>query len=104
MKEEAIWQRIGEEVEDRKEGKAEEIGEQQALYTRAKRRGNVLPDRVVLNPERQHTGNDFTGSIDRISRKFDTRIQYAAEMKILSLLSNLSIVVGCRMDLLCFAS
>jgi hypothetical protein len=47
-------------VEDRKEGTIEGIGEQRALYTRAKRREGANPDRVGLNPKRQRTGTDST--------------------------------------------
>jgi hypothetical protein len=50
----------GEGVEDRKEGTAEGIEEQRALYTRAKRRGGALPDRAGLNRKRQRTGTYFT--------------------------------------------
>jgi hypothetical protein len=46
-------------VEDRKEDTTEGIGEQPALYTRAKRRGAANPDRAGLNRKRQRTGTDF---------------------------------------------
>jgi hypothetical protein len=50
----------GEGVEDRKGSTTEEIEEQRALYTRAKRRGGALPDRAGLNPKGQRTGSDST--------------------------------------------
>jgi hypothetical protein len=53
----------GEGVEDIKEGTTEEIVEQRALYTRAKRRGRALPDRAGLTRKRQLTGSDFTFTI-----------------------------------------
>lgn len=43
-------------IADRKEETMEENEEQRALYTRAKRQGDAMPDQVELNPKRQHTG------------------------------------------------
>jgi hypothetical protein len=53
----------GDGVEDRKQQMTEELEEQRALCTGAKRRGGALPDRVVLNPKRQRTGTDSTLAI-----------------------------------------
>jgi hypothetical protein len=39
------------------------IEEQQALYTRAKRREGALPDQAALNPKRRRIGNQTTDTI-----------------------------------------
>jgi hypothetical protein len=51
------------EVDDRIEGTKDGIGEQRALYTRAKRRGAANPDRAGLNPKRQRTGTETTNIV-----------------------------------------
>jgi hypothetical protein len=50
-------------IEDRKEETTEEMVEQRALYTWAKRREGALPDRVGLNPKRQRTGSFSTSTL-----------------------------------------
>jgi hypothetical protein len=50
-------------AEDRNEGTTEVIGEQRALYTRAKRRGGANPDGAGLNRKGQRTGTETTEQI-----------------------------------------
>ena len=56
-------------VEDRKDGTTEAIREQQALYTRAKRREGANPDRGGLNLKRQRTGSQTTYPSPRGTRR-----------------------------------
>ncbi len=55
------WERqrgkAGNGVEDRKEETMERTEEQRACYTRAKWRGDALPDRAGVNPKGQRTGS-----------------------------------------------
>jgi hypothetical protein len=52
----------GEGVEDRKKETMEEVEEQRAFYTRAKRREGALRGRAGLNPKSQRTGTDSTST------------------------------------------